>query len=99
MKRIRISLTQEVFLNGYKAAGIKTVFVHPGYETERNIEVGFEPIECEVTEEVCAELITQEVNGVKRFNVEDVEVREAKTKTKEENAEQEYKDRQKQRGK
>lgn len=99
MKRIRISLTQDIFLASYKGLGIKQVFVNPGYEVERNLEVGFEPIEAEVTEDVYEDLLIQEVDGVKRFNVEDLGIIKEKQKAETGKAEEEYKARQKARGK
>ena len=99
MKRIKISLTRDIFLHAYKDLGIKSVFVYPGYEVDRNIEVTFEPAEAEVTEDVYREISSRAIGGFKIFDVEDLEVAEEKQSVDTANAEEEYKDRQKQRGK
>lgn len=99
MRKIRISLSREIFLNHYKDLGIKSVFVYPGYEVERNIEVTSKPIEVEVAEDVHLELSCREIGDVKIFDIEDLEVAEEKQNVEIANAQEDHKERQKQRGK
>ena len=98
MKRIRISLTRDILIQHYNGLGIKSVFVYPGCEVERNIEVTSAPAEVEVTEDVYREISSREIGGFKIFDVEDLEVAEEKQSVDTASAEKNYTDRQKQRG-
>ena len=99
MRRIRIKLSQDVFMAHYKDLGIKTVYIHPGYEVDANYAITMEPTEVEVTDEVYEDIKTRDVHGTLIFDIEDVEAEEKVQEQEATRAEEEYKERQKRRGK
>jgi hypothetical protein len=99
MRRIRIKLSQDIFLKHYKDLGIRTVYVHPGYDVDANYAITTEPTEIEVTDKVYEDIKKRDVHDTLIFDIEDVEAEEKVQEQEAAKAEEEYKERQKRRGK